>query len=505
MTRSRLPGWAPAAALAAICLAGVGLRLALVGQALLSDELATYWDVSARSVRSLLSTIHSDAEISPPLTFLLSWTGLKAGQSPPWIRAFSVLAGGGTIAAIYFLGREVSGRAAGLTAAGLTAFAPFMVFYSTEARGYGVAIALVTLSTLSMLIAVRDGRKRWWVAYAVATCAAAYTHYTCVFVLAFQLVWLLIAEPAARRPALLATGAAALAYVPWLSGLSADLSSPTTDILSALQPFTLHAIRTSLLHWSIGYPYSLVGVREIPGTPALVLLALAAGGAAIAVLLRARRTPGPALAARRSRVVLVVGLALAVPVGEALFSAVGSNLFSTRNLAASWPGFALALALLLVSAGPRLRMATAGLAVAALAIGAVKMLEGANSRPQFDQAAAFINAHSRRGDVVIDETAVISPGPLSSIDPYLTVRGPIYRSLQPQERDHPFTGDDPVVPVAQAARRAVAGARGHRIFLATDVTRGPLKRPLDGYRLRAVRRWPGIFGVEVRMYARGTS
>ena len=44
-------------------------------------------------------------------------------------------------------------------------------------------------------------------------------------------------------------------------------------------------------------------------------------------------------------VLLMVVLALAARVGAALFSAIGTtNVFSTRNLAASWPGLALALA-----------------------------------------------------------------------------------------------------------------------------------------------------------------
>lgn len=497
---------APALALVALCAAGAALRLSLVGQSFLADEMATYWDISGRGLRDLLSTIKSDAEISPPLSFLLSWTGFKVDTGPEWVRASSLVAGVATIVAVYFTGKRVSGRAAGLTAAGLTAFAPFMVFYSTEARGYAVAMALVAFSTMAMVMAVDDGRRWWWLAYAAASCAAAYTHYTCVFILAFQFAWLVWAHPQARRPALVANVVAAVAYLPWLPGLRADLSSPTTDILSALQPFTPEAVRTSLVHWTIGHPYGgLVPTQDIPGTPALVLLAVAVVVAAAALLARGLRSGGPWLAATNRNAVLVVGLALAVPLGEALFSAVGSNLFSTRNLAASWPGFGLALALFLVSAGPRLRFATAGLAVLALAVGAVQMLDEDNSRPQYEKVADFINAHSRPGDVVIDETAVVSPGPLSSIDPYLERRGPVFRSLQPQQRVRPFSVADRVVPMDQAARRAVAGADGRRIFLATDPGRARVKRPLGNYRLVESRRWPGLFGVEVRMYERPAS
>ena len=141
-------------------------------------------------------------------------------------------------------------------------------------------------------------------------------------------------------------------------------------------------MRTSLGHWSVGYPYSpWCHCATSPACPRWRCWAwpcvVGAGGGGV----RALRAAGPWLAATNRNAVLVVALALAVPVGAAVLSAVGDNLFSTRNLAASWPGLGLAVALLLVSSGPRLRYATAGLAVLALAIGAVKMLDEDNGAP----------------------------------------------------------------------------------------------------------------------------
>ena len=106
------------------------------------------------------------------------------------------------------------GRGAALVAATLTTLSPFMIFYSAEARGYGVLMALLLLSTLTLLIAVDDGRARWWVAYGVCVCLAAYTHYTAVFVLAAQLGWAFWVHPRARRPLLLSTALAALVVRP---------------------------------------------------------------------------------------------------------------------------------------------------------------------------------------------------------------------------------------------------------------------------------------------------
>ena len=118
---------------------------------------------------------------------------------------------------------------------------------------------------------------------------------------------------------------------------------------------------------------------------------------------RARRSAGLVAAALRGRLrrptaalVLVVVLAVSVPVGEALVSAVGSNLFGTRNLAASWPAFALCLAALLVAAGPRLGIAAAALAIGAFAIGGVKMLDRDFRRPDFDGGDRVRSTATRR-------------------------------------------------------------------------------------------------------------
>lgn len=501
--RARRPSAGALVALSVLVVLGAALRFEVAQQSLFGDELATFWVITTRDLDELLATIRSDAEISPPLPFVLSWLAVELGDPVlEFARLPAFVAGVALIGVVYATGVRVSGRPAGLTAAGITAFAPFLVFYSGEARGYALMMTFVGLATLALLLAVQDGRRRWWVLYGVASCAAAYTHYTCVFALAFQFGWLVWAHPEARRPALLANVAAAVAYVPWLPGLRADLDSPTTDILSALAPFTWDTVGTALVHWTVGYPYSNAApVTAVPGIPALVLGGLAVLAALVAVVLRARRSPAPALAAPSRLAGLVAGLAVAVPAGEALVSAFGSDLFSTRNLAGSWPGLAVLLAVVLVSSGPRLRYLTAGAAVLAFAIGGATMLDDDHGRPSYEQMAEFINGTSRPGDVVIDETAIVSPGPLSHIDPYLIRRGPVFRSLKPQVEDRPFTVFDRDVPIAEAARKALAAAGGNRIFVATDAGRASIRRPLGDFRLIERRRWPGILPIEVQVYA----
>ena len=268
-----------------------------------------------------------------------------------------------------------------------------MIFYSTEARAYQTMTVLVLLSTLALLTAVERGGRRWWVAYAACAALAAYAHYTSVFCLGAQLAWVLWAHPPARKAALLATAGALLAYLPWLPGFIDDLNMPDSRIMSDFSPVTPHTVRLALEHWSVGYPYPQP-TSELRDLPGVLGLALEAIGLAIAIVAVAVRAIGSGLRGRLAidrRLVLVTAMALAAPLGELAASAAGTNLLAARNLAVSWPWFALLLGTILVAAGPRLGVLAAGLVLAGFAIGGVKMTEERFQRPDFAGAAAIID------------------------------------------------------------------------------------------------------------------
>src|SRR5215211_5264764 len=223
-----------------VVLTGIGglLRLAVADQSLFGDELSTYWIVATHDLGGVVSVVREEIEITPPLSFVLSWLTTRIDVTPELLRAPSLLAGVAAIPLVYLVGVRTVGRAAALVAAAITALAPFMIYYSAEAREYEPMLVLVLLSTLALLTALRDDRARWWIAYGACTCAAVYTHYTSVFALAAQLAWVLLAHPDARRRALLANAGAVVAFLPWLPGLVNDVRSPDSEIMSALSPFT---------------------------------------------------------------------------------------------------------------------------------------------------------------------------------------------------------------------------------------------------------------------------
>jgi len=506
-----LGGYAAVAAIAGLTLLGLVLRLAVLGQSLFADELSTWWIVSSNGLGGVVSTVHTDAEITPPLFFVLSWLSTRVDLSPEWLRLPSLAAGTAAVPLTYILGLRTFGRSAGVVAAALTAVSPFMAFYSVEARGYELAIVLALGSTLALLAAVDGGRRRWWIAYAACGCGAVYSHYTTVFVLVAQLGWLLSAHPEARRPALLASAGAAVGFLPWLTGLLNDLGSPTSDIVNALDVLTLHTARVTLEHWSIGYPYVFPNtpLRELPGHAALVLLSLGLVLGVVQLVLSVRAGWNP-LANRR--VILVLALALAGPVGVALASIFGTNIVSVRHLAASWPALAVATAGLFVSNGRRLGWAASVLVTAALTIGAVKMLEERFQRPDYEAAAGFIDASAAPGDVVID-TATLSPAPSTGMRVALDRPHPLFDVGRPLVQYDPFKVLAGAPPTAAVTQRAVARARGRRIFVVdnevvnarTPPAQTPLARQVTAalprdYRLTAARTYPGILAVSVRVY-----
>ena len=499
------------AAVAVLTAAGIVIRALVAHQSLFGDELSTYWIVATHGLRGVLDLLYSTgpihhAEITPPLYFVASWLTVQPGHAPELLRLPSLVAGALSIPAVYALGARTVGRRAGLLACALTALSPFMIYYSTEARAYAVMMLLVVVSTLALLAAIETRRTRWWVLYALASCASLYTHYTGGFVLAAQLCWALWAHPEARRPALLANVGVAVGLLPWLPGLIADFSSPTVTILSALSPFTAHDLPIILGHWALGYPYAnSVALAHLPGPVALGLLAAATALAVVAGLARAGRRGW--LADRR--LVLVIALLLATPVGEAIVSLLSTHIFGVRNLAASWPALALVFAALLTASGRRLAPVGAALAVAAFGLAAARMLMPRFSRPDYRSAAAFVDRQARPGDVVVDETGDVSPGPLTPLDVALTRRVPIFRAGAPDERDHPFGFGDPIVPASRAVQQAAEAAGGARILIVS--TRGiAALRPGSGpvsvappapYRLVARRAYPGIATTEVDVYA----
>lgn len=96
---------------------------------------------------------------------------------------------------LYQFGRRLGGRGMGWVAAGLTAVNPLHVWYANEARMYSLYVLLMAGAAYALWRALSGGElRRWLPFYLLLAGLGLYTHYTAVFLIAFQApfwVWLL--------------------------------------------------------------------------------------------------------------------------------------------------------------------------------------------------------------------------------------------------------------------------------------------------------------------------
>ena len=406
---------------------GLAVRLAGFDQSLFGDETSTFTAVtSADSPWQVIDLVRSDRtviELTPPLSFMLSWLAGQIGDPTEWIRLPSLIAGALLIPGVYVLGARTIGSTPAAAGAALAALSPFLIFYSQEARSYLLAALAVLLSTLALLTALDRRTLGWWAAYAVAACAAVYTSYTVVFALLAQFLWALWTYRDAWRQLVGASFVAALGFLPWLGEFFDDGRSPF-NYLPVVHPLTFGNASSDLVESMIGSPTG--GRGEVPGTVACVLIA---GGAAVALaalaLDRSARTSLRGEPDTGRRLWLLVALAAACPVGLVCWSLAGTTIMDARNLMPSVPPALLLFGALICAPRMPVRAVVVGLVLAGFAIGAIATVQPANERPPFADAARFALDRLQPGD------------PIYAVEnaDYKGLEGPLERYLRPYVPD----------------------------------------------------------------------
>jgi 4-amino-4-deoxy-L-arabinose transferase-like glycosyltransferase len=480
------------AAVALITAVGLALRLAGLGESLYGDELFTHrWSTQAALPDVIASVDRLPAgnlELNPPLFYVLAWISAKVGEPHVWLRMPSLLAGTLTIPASYALGARVAGVRAGMFAAALVALSPFAIFYSAEARGYALLALLITTSALVLLQAVRSSRWGWWVCWAVVAGGAVYTHYTAVFALAAETGWVAWTRRDRLRPLGFTLAAVALAYLPWLGALRADLDGTPLLVGPAIEPLTGAEVGEVVVETLVGVP--LVPLRSVPGAIGLVLAGVALLALAAAVVQRMRTAPP----LRSSEVWLIAWLALAAPVALLAYSLASTDLFVARNLMGTLPvlyvGFGVALA-----AAPRpLALVSMLAAGAAFVLGVVFALDPDHRRPPYREVARMVDRYAGPHEPVVVER-------ISEAVPLAFTSGGLRLALE-----RPHTLYEALVPGKKRAGIRAARARGLVIVRAVP------PKPVDpvgddvvaklGLRPGPIRRFRGIDPIEVLVYER---
>ncbi len=203
--------------------------------------------------------------------------------SPWWYRLPVALSGVLLVYAIWRLVQQLCGHRAAWLAGTLCALHPGLIVWSQTVRGYVPAAALTLLALDAGFRHARDGRDRNAVAFAGWAIAASWTHYTAVFALAAAaplLLWAARRHRGRIRSLLLASAAAALAFIPLLpwvlsdvglkqgSGLMPDYFALAVAFLTGV-PLGLGWV--ALLIAAVGRPWQDAGGRRLIALTGLLI------------------------------------------------------------------------------------------------------------------------------------------------------------------------------------------------------------------------------------------
>ncbi|MDP9386741.1 MAG: glycosyltransferase family 39 protein [Actinomycetota bacterium] len=441
----------------AAVVAGVLLRLHARSELWLDEALSV--NIARLPLQELPEALRHDG--SPPLYYLLlhGWTAVF-GTGNDAVRLLSGLFSVAALPLAWFAGRRVAGRTGAWAALLLLATSPFAIRYATEARMY----ALVQLLVLAGLVALGRALERpslgRLAVLAVVAGLLPLVHYWTVYLLAVVAVVLAVlvvrSRSRSRRPArraLVALGAGALLFVPWLPSF----------LYQSAHTGTPWAKRASPVHAAIGSLFDIGGAPRSTGVvvalvlQALVVLAVFGRGVdGRRVELDFRTRPEGRGEAAVAAGTMVLGLGASVVLGTA---------FAPRYVSVVFP-----LLIVLAALGTRtlldrrLRIAmVATAAVLGLVTGALNMFF---PRTQAGEVAAAITAQGRPGDVVVYCPDQLGPA--------------VNRLLPPGYRQLPFpAGGDPrfvdwvgyharnraAQPVPFAQRAVELAGRDHDVWL----------------------------------------
>ena len=358
------------------------------------DEFATAM-FSSRTFGDLWASLaHVDAIVGPYYGVIhLLAPPLSYG---PWIRWPSVIASAGTVALVGFLARRWWGPVSAVIAATFVTINPLVIYMSSMARPYAMAMLFVTLALLCVEIASSRTGKGFWVLYAFSASAAVLMH-------PFSLL-------AVATTSILALGRSRRAFVSWAVATIASLVSllPILAVayrqrdqvswIAHLSPREALATLASIVAMQVD------GTNNLVDYVALAIIGLFAVAAPLALAVRAWRR-GDHDSARK------VGTALVLFVGPWLalysISLVATPILNFKYLTWSAIGAPLLMGYSfesLLKKGIILKSAALTVIVCLLAYYAVPaygLLTQRTLIPDFGSAAARIRQSSHPGDLLV--------------------------------------------------------------------------------------------------------
>ncbi len=333
---------------ALVVIAAVIRLVVLTNQSYWTDEALTAYEAQLPLGAMINTVLH--VETTPPLYFVLIWAWAHLfGTGEAALRAVSMLAGVALVPIAYLSARDLISPRAGVIAAALITFNPFLIWYSQEARAYMLLAALSGASFLWFIRARHRPTRRnlaWW---AIWSSLALMTHFFAGFLVAPEALWLLWSARSRLTGA--AVAVVAVVQVAMLPFAFVDTGHGVGWIAQIPRNVRLSQ---AIGEWGVSIMYRRATLAEtfLGGAALLVLVA------ALVVFGGDRRTrSGAAVAAVLGGAVWLLPLAAGV---------LGQDYFLSRNAI----GAVVPLAVLLgaACAAPRLRLLGALLAVVLVAM-----------------------------------------------------------------------------------------------------------------------------------------
>lgn len=316
-----------------------------------------------------------DTESTPPLWYALAWVVEQTGAPVEAARGIGVAAGAllaGLL--VVYAGRILPLWAAGL--AGLVvALGGQLVLRGAELRAYGLYALLALAFAWLLERAAEAPRGRRLAALAAVTAAGLLTHYFFLFVAAAALAWLWTRPSLrpARSRVVAATAAGVVPFIAWTPFLGQQVENQRFSWIGDFSLLKAVAVYSAFV-WNAGplYVRDLVDVGRPEALARVGAFVLVAAGCAAAWRMGARGR-------------LVALLALGPVALAALLWLAGENLFTARNVLASAPFAAIAVAAL-AAALPRAAGPVAGAALLALVVAGL-VREHRLAPPAYDRIA----------------------------------------------------------------------------------------------------------------------
>ena len=186
----RYPTWVTTGGfLLVLILASAYIRTRYISGQFWMDEAITT-GIASHSLSAIPGLLRHDG--SPPLFYVLLHFWIRIfGASETATHALSLVFGLLTIPAGYWAGWSLFGRRAGLMAATLFAFSPFLTQYAGETRMYELMGLLGILATAAYVHGFVYRRRRYLILFALCQAAMFYTHAWGMFFAAGALIALI--------------------------------------------------------------------------------------------------------------------------------------------------------------------------------------------------------------------------------------------------------------------------------------------------------------------------